>query len=342
MYACHPASAVLASAPRRQFVQGATAALAAGALGAPFAALAQAMPENLRVVCGFAPGGTSDTISRRVGDKLTGSYAKTVVVENRAGAGGRIAIDAVKAASADGSALLLTPGSMLFIYPHIYKQLSYNPFTDLVPVSTAANIVHALAVGPAVPESVKNLTDFINWCKANPAKANYGSPAAGSTPHFIGALVEKAAGVQMNHVPFKGTQPAIVDMMGGQVPAVIGPDGEFLPHIKTGRVRVLATSGPQRSKFHPDVATFSEQGVKSVVVQEWFGFFMPGKTPPDIVRRASAAIAAAIKTREVIDSFNLMGLEPAASTPGELVARLKADYDFWAPVVKATGFTAES
>ena len=326
---------------RRQFVQGGAAA-SLGALAMPLAALAQAMPENLRVVCGFAPGGTSDTISRRVGDKLAGTYARSVVVENRAGAGGRIAIDAVKAANPDGSSLLLTPGSMLFIYPHIYKQLSYNPFTDLMPVSTAANIVHAIAVGPGVPDSVKSINDFIAWCKANPAKANYGSPAAGSTPHFIGALIEKAAGVQMNHIAFKGTQLAIVDLMGGQIPAVIGPDGEFLPHMKSGRVRVLATSGPQRSKFYPDVATFSEQGVKSIVVQEWFGFFMPARTPADTVQRASTAIAAALKTREVIDSFTLMGLDPASSSPAELVSRLKSDYDFWAPVVKATGFSADS
>ena len=326
---------------RRQFVQGGAAA-SLGALAMPLAALAQAMPENLRVVCGFAPGGTSDTISRRVGDKLAGTYARSVVVENRAGAGGRIAIDAVKAANPDGSSLLLTPGSMLFIYPHIYKQLSYNPFTDLMPVSTAANIVHAIAVGPGVPDSVKSINDFIAWCKANPAKANYGSPAAGSTPHFIGALIEKAAGVQMNHIAFKGTQLAIVDLMGGQIPAVIGPDGEFLPHMKSGRVRVLATSGPQRSKFYPDVPTFSEQGVKSIVVQEWFGFFMPARTPADTVQRASTAIAAALKTREVIDSFTLMGLDPASSSPAELVSRLKSDYDFWAPVVKATGFSADS
>ena len=326
---------------RRQFVQGGAVA-SLGALGLPLAALAQAMPENLRVVCGFAPGGTSDTISRRVGDKLAGTYARSVVVENRAGAGGRIAIDAVKAANPDGTSLLLTPGSMLFIYPHIYKQLSYNPFTDLMPVSTAANIVHAIAVGPGVPDSVKSINDFIAWCKANPAKANYGSPAAGSTPHFIGALIEKAAGVQMNHIAFKGTQLAIVDLMGGQIPAVIGPDGEFLPHMKSGRVRVLATSGPQRSKFYPDVPTFSEQGVKSIVVQEWFGFFMPARTPADTVQRASTAIAAALKTREVIDSFTLMGLDPASSSPAELASRLKSDYDFWAPVVKATGFSADS
>ena len=335
------------SITRRRLLAGGTQAAALGALGAlnlalPLRALAQAMPDTLKLICGFAPGGTSDTISRRVGDKMAGTYAKTVLVDNRAGAGGRIAIDAVKAAAPDGGTMLMTPGSMLFIYPHIYKTLSYNPFTDLMPVSTAANIVHAIGIGPMVPESVKDMAGFFAWCKANPTKANYGSPAAGSTPHFIGTMVEKAAGLQMNHVAFKGTQPALVDMMGGQIAAVVGPDGEFLPHMKSGRVRVLATSGPTRSRFHPDVPTFAEQGLKDIVVQEWFGFFMPAKTPNELVQRASLAIRNALKAKEVIDSFNLMGLDAAGSTPAELAGRLKADYDFWLPIVKATGFTAES
>jgi tripartite-type tricarboxylate transporter receptor subunit TctC len=326
-------------ARRRQLLHSAAGAAALSAF--PLAALAQALTDNLKIVCGFAAGGTSDTISRRTGDKLAGVYAKSVVVDNRAGAGGRIAIDAVKASPPDGATLLLTPGSMLFIYPHIYKQLSYNPFTDIVPVSTAANIVHGLAVGPMVPDSVKTVNDFVGWCKANPKSANYGSPAAGSTPHFIGTMVEKVAGVQMNHIGFKGTQLAIVDMMGGQIPAVIGPDGEFLPHMKGGRVRMLATSGPKRSRFHPDVATFTEQGLKSIVVEEWFGFFMAAKTPAEIVNRASAALSVALREKQVVDSFALMGMEAAPSSPAELAARLKSDHDFWLPIVKATGFTAD-
>lgn len=331
-----------ANSTRRRILQASTGLATLGSLSWVAEAIAQSMPDNLRIICGFAPGGTSDTISRRTGDRMSGTYAKTVVVENRAGAGGRIAIDAVKASPPDGTTLLLTPGSMLFIYPHIYKQLSYNPFNDLAPVSTAANIVHGLAVGPAVPDSVKTVNDFMAWCKANPGKANYGSPAAGSTPHFIGTMIEKAAGVPMTHVGFKGTQLAIVDMMGGQIPAVIGPDGEFLPHMKSGRVRMLGTSGPRRSQYHPDVPTFAEQGLKNIVVQEWFGFFMSPKTPAEIVGRAANGIRAALRNQMVIDAFNLMGMEAAASTPTELGARLKSDFDFWLPIVKATGFTAEN
>ena len=327
---------------RRRLIVGAAQAATLAALPLPLRVLAQAMPDTLKLVCGFAPGGTSDTIVRRVGDRMAGSYAKVSVVDNRAGAGGRIAIEAVKNSAPDGATILMTPGSMLFIYPHIYKQLPYNPYTDLVPVSTAANIVHALGIGPMVPENVKDMAGFIAWCKANPSKANYGSPAAGSTPHFVGTMVEKAAGVQMNHIGFKGTQLALVDMMGGQIAAVCGPDGEFLPHMKSGRVRLLATTGPTRSRFHPDVATFAEQGMKEIVVTEWFGFFFPAKTSPETVQRANAAIRAALRSKEVTDAFNLMGLDAAASSPQELAARLKADTEFWGPIVKATGFTAET
>jgi tripartite-type tricarboxylate transporter receptor subunit TctC len=328
--------------PRRRFIQGSAALAATGSLPLAMRAFAQSVPETLRVICGFAPGGTSDTISRRTGDRLAGTYAKSVVVENRAGAGGRIAIEAVKAAAPDGTAMLLTPGSMLFIYPHIYKQLSYNPFSDLTPVSTAANIVQGLAVGPMVPDSVKNVNEFMAWCRANPSRANYGSPAAGSTPHFIGTMIEKSAGVPMTHVGFKGTQLAIVDLMGGQIAAVLGPDGEFLPHMKSGKLRMLATSGPRRSQYHPEVPTFVEQGLGNIMVQEWFGFFMPPKTPAEIVDRAANGIRSALRNQGVIDAFNLMGMEAAASTPVQLAARLKADYDFWLPIVKATGFTAEN
>lgn len=327
---------------RRRLLAGATGAAAIGSVALPWGALAQALPESLRVICGFAPGGTSDTISRRVGDKMAGVYARSVVVDNRSGAGGRIAIDAVRVAPPDGATMLMTPGSMLFIYPHIYKSLTYNPFTDFLPVSTAANIVHGIAVGPLVPESVRNMADFMAWCRANPKLANYGSPAAGSTPHFIGAMIEKYAKVPMNHVAFKGTQLALVDMMGGQIAAVLGPDGEFLPHMKTGRIRVLATSGTKRSRFHPDVPTFAEQGLTDIQVQEWFGFFMPAKTPADAIARANAAIRTALGNKELLDSFDLMGLDAAASSPQELAARLRADTDFWAPIIKATGFTAES
>src|SRR5262249_4903444 len=171
----------------------------------------------------------------------------------RAGAGGQIAIQGMKQLPADGTAILQTPMSMLGIYPHIYKKLQYDPVNDVMPVSLGATFDFGFSVGPAVPASVTNIKEFLAWCKANPSQANFGSPAAGSVPHFIGVLIGRSAGVDLKHVPYRGTQPAILEMIGGQIQAVSGPVGEFTQHVAAGKCRLLATTRPQRSTFAPNV-----------------------------------------------------------------------------------------
>jgi tripartite-type tricarboxylate transporter receptor subunit TctC len=333
---------------RRDALRAAGAALAAAALPATAGAQATAgAPVNppfdtVRLVTGFAPGGTSDTLCRRVADRLRGSYARTAVVENRTGAGGQVAIDLMRAAPRDGSVILQTPASMLMIYPHIYRKLPYNPFEDISPVSLACRFEFGFAVGPMVPASVRTVADFLAWAKANPAQANYGSPAAGSVPHFIGALLERAGGVELKHVAFRGTQPAILDMIGGQIAAVSGPVGEFTQHVAAGKCRLIATSSAQRSRFAPDVPTFAEQGLRDLVFREWFGFFLPGKPAPEVLARANAALREALAAREVIDGLAMMGLEATSSTPDELRTQLRNDHDRWGPIVKTIGFTADS
>jgi tripartite-type tricarboxylate transporter receptor subunit TctC len=213
---------------------------------------------------------------------------------------------------------------------------------DFQPVSQAVRFDFGFGVGPMVPASVKTLAEFIAWCKANPKDANFGSPAAGSVPHFTAELFGRAAGVDLKHVPYRGTQPAIADLMGGQVAAVSGPVGEFLQHLPTGKVRLLATSGAARNKFAPTVATYAEQGFKDIVFEEWFGFFMPAKVPAEALNRAAAAIRTALTAPDVVDALALMGLEARPSTPAELAALLKRDTERWAPLVKAIGFTADS
>jgi tripartite-type tricarboxylate transporter receptor subunit TctC len=306
-------------------------------------ALAQPTPfETVKVITGFPPGGTSDTISRRVATKLAPHYGKTVVVENRVGAGGQIAVQSFKSMAPDGTALLQTPMSMLGVYPHIYKKLQYDPVNDVVPVSLGATFDFGFAVGPAVPASVTNITEFLGWCKANPTQANFGSPGAGAVPHFIGVLIGRAGGVELKHVPYRGTQPAILEMVGGQLQAVSGPVGEFSQHVAAGKCRVLASTGAQRSKFAPNVPTLTEQGLKDMVFNEWFGFFLPAKAASDVVQRANAALRTALAEREVIEGLEVMGLEAKSSTPAELGAMLKADTARWSSHVKAIGFTAES
>ncbi len=294
------------------------------------------------MISGFPPGGTSDTISRRVAARLQPGYGKSVVVENRTGAGGQIAIQAVKAMPADGSVILQTPMSMLGVYPHIYKKLQYDPVADLTPASLGAVFDFGFAVGPAVPAGVRNTAEFLAWCKANPTLANFGSPAAGIVPHFIGVLIGRSAGVDLNHVPYRGTQPAILDMIGGQVQAVSGPVGEFTQHVAAGKCRLLATTGSQRNRFAPTVPTLVEQGLRDMAFSEWFGFYLPGNAPADVVQRANAALRAALSAPDTVEGLALMGLESRSSSSAELAALLRTDTDRWAPLVKAIGFTADS
>jgi tripartite-type tricarboxylate transporter receptor subunit TctC len=306
-------------------------------------AWAQAQFETLKIITGFPPGGTSDAICRRVSEKIAPtSYAKAAFVENKTGAGGQIAIQFVRNAPADGATVLQTPMSMLGIYPHIYKKLPYDPVGDLAPVSLGAVFDFGFAVGPMVPETVKNIPDFLNWCKANPMLANFGSPAAGSTPHFIGALLGKHANIDLKHVAFRGTQPAILDMIGGQIAAVSGPIGEFTQHVLAGKCRLLASSGAKRSQFAPNTPTLVEQGLKGFVYDEWFGFYVPAKTPTEVVARLNAAMRTALAAPETVNGLALMGLVAQSSTPAELATRLKSDTDLWAPLIKSIGFSADA
>ena len=309
----------------------------------PLPALAQNL-ETARIVCGFPAGGTADVMSRRVAEKLnTTGYVRTAgVVDNKTGASGRIAVETVKNAVPDGTSLLLTPHSILTVAPGIYKKLSYDPFTDLVPVSLGASFSHGLAVGPVVPASVRTVSDYLAWAKAHPDLASYGSPAAGSIPHFIGALLSKNSGVELKHIPYRGSVPGITDVMGGQLASMFTPVGDFVPNAKAGKLRILATSGPKRTPFTPDVPTFAEQGFGYINFDEWYGFYAPARTPAAVVTAASAAINKALREPAVVDSLATFGLVAAGSTPEALGRMTREEYDRWMPIVQQIGFTAES
>lgn len=325
---------------RRAFTQSLLGSAALSAFGLPLAAQAQASLDMAKILVGFPPGGTTDALSRRVADKLRGSYASNVIVENKPGAGAQIAISALKAAPADGSTLLLTPSSMLSVYPFTYSKLPYT-LDDLAPVSVACFFSHGFGVGPAVPASVKTIKDFVAWAKANPDRANFASPAAGSIPHLTAALFNKLSKADLQHVPYKGSAPGIQDLLGGQVSSMCSPVGDYLPHLKSGRLRLLATSGPQRSPFTPDVPTFKEQGI-DISVREWYGFFLPAKALPEVRRRAAAYLQPALASKDLIDSMAQVGMEVQSSTPDQLAAWLKADADQWRGIVKEIGFSADS
>ena len=325
---------------RRTLVSVSGAALLAsigrGAFGQPH--------DFVRIVNGFPAGGTADTCSRRVAERIAGtSYSRSGgVVDNRAGAGGRLACEAVKSAPADGSVLLLTPYACMAIYPHIYAKLAYDPQNDFVAVSTAAIMTHALAVGPAVPAEVKSVKAFLAWARANPQQANYGSPGAGITPHFIGALLGLTAGVRLDHVPYRGSVPAVTDMIGGQIAATFTPSGDVLANHRAGKCRILAHSGATRSSYAPQVPTFAEEGFPELTAEEWFGFYAPARTPASVVSMASTVINAALSEPVVVDALAVMGLQARGSTPAEMARSHREEFDRWGPIIRKVGFKAES
>jgi tripartite-type tricarboxylate transporter receptor subunit TctC len=228
------------------------------------------------------------------------------------------------------------------IYPHIYSKLSYDPFKDFVAVSMGAVMTHALTVGPLVPASVKTVKDYLAWAKANPKDASYGSPAAGSTPHFLAALLGINNGVELKHVPYRGSLPAVADMIGGQLASTSTPTGDALANHKAGKVRIIATSGAKRTPFTPEVATYAEQGFPELTTEEWFGFYAPSRTPANVVANANAAINAALKDKAVVDSLAVMGLVAQGSSPADMDKSQKDEHTRWGPLVKKIGFTAES
>ena len=328
---------------RRHFIQT-LAAVGVTAGLAPRWAAAQGQPiDQVKILYGFPAGSAGDSVARRVGEKIAGTaYSKNMgVVDNKPGAGGRIALETLKSSPADGSVLALAPVSALSVYPHIYTKLAYAP-TDFTQVSIGAIMHHGLAVGPMVPPQVKTLKDFLAWAKANPGQANYGSPGAGSMPHLLGALLGLRSGVELKHVPYRGTVPGITDLVGGQIASTMNPSGDYLAYAKAGKLRILATSGPQRGPYTPDVPTFTEQGFGDLVVEEWFGFYAPAKTPAPVVANANAAINQALKDKAVLDSLALVGLIAHGSSAEEMAQSQKAEFERWGPLVKQIGFTAES
>lgn len=308
---------------------------------APLASAQTVIDKPLKIVVGFPPGGAADSVARLLADQLRGSYAPTVIVDNKAGAGGRLGAQAVKAGDADGSQILVTPASILTIYPHVYKKLGYDSLADFTPVSSVAKVTFALSVSSAVPGTVKTTADYVAWAKANPKEANFGSPAAGATPHFVGTMLGRAGGVALHHIPFKGGAPLVSDLLGGQIQSGVNVLPEVLPHAGSGKLRILAVSGAQRSRFLPNVPTFAESGFKDVAADEYFAVFVPAKTPADTVARLNAAIRAALKAKPMLDGLEKLSFDVAGESVADFNAIVRNEIVRWGPIVKASGFSSE-
>ena len=320
---------------RRQFLTSAVAL----ALARPV--FAQTTGRAVRIIVPFPAGGGTDVLARLIAEKLRGNYAPSVIVENRVGASGRTGVEAVKNAEPDGTTLLFTPDFLMTVYPHSFRKLSYDPLADFVPIALIARSGLALAAGPALPPEVKTVREYVDWARANAKRAFYATTSAGGTPHFVGVMLARDSGVELSPVHYKGGAPALQDLIGGQIPVSINPIGELLPQLQGGKVRVLAVTSAQRSKFLPDVPTMGESGFPNIVISPWLGFFAPAKTPQDLIKRLANGVTDATQHKESMLGMLKLGMEPAAMSPIAFREIVRQDLERWAPVVKASGFSAE-
>jgi tripartite-type tricarboxylate transporter receptor subunit TctC len=305
----------------------------------PSPALAQAFSQPVKIVVGFPAGGSVDVTARLIADKMQASLGMPVIVENKPGAAGRIAVEAVKGAPADGKTLLLTPVAMMSIFPTIYKNMRYDPVKDFEPISQLTVFEYAVAVGNQMP--VKTVGELAAWAKANPQKAIYGTPAAGSLPHFFSVMFARSANIDLTHAAYKGSAPAMNELIGGHLPMLFDTAVDLTEMHKAGKIRVLATSGTKRAAILPDVPTFKEAGYK-IEATGWAGLYAPAGTPADMVKKLNKAAVAAITQPDVKEKLAARGMAATGTTPAELARIQKADAELWAPAVKASGFNPEN
>ena len=322
---------------RRRFLFGSAGGIASYVLGLS-PGLAQPLHSTARIMVGFPAGGPSDVLARLLAEQMK-AYASSTIVENRPGAGGRVVMDVLKNSAADGSVMVLTPAVAVALYPHVYKSLSYNPQQDFAPVSTICTTSMLITIGPLVHNTVKTLADFIVWCRSNPNQSSYGSPGAGSPLHFLGVMLSRAANFEYLHVPFQGTAPSIQSLLGSQIASGISPIGPFIPHVRAGTLRALAFTGAQRSPLLPDVPTVAEAGYPALTFAEWFGIFVPARTPSGAVETLGRALRAALQTKEVQAGLATQSVDVGGLTPAEFARQVKADFERWGPIVKESGFT---
>jgi tripartite-type tricarboxylate transporter receptor subunit TctC len=309
----------------------------AGAL-APLAAAQDGSKSPVRIIVGFAPGGSSDLAARIIADKLKDVLGVPVVVDNKAGAGGRIAAEALKNAAPDGNTLLLTPVVVPVLAPLLFNNLPYDANRDFAPVMHVANYQLALSAGSNPP--AKSLAELTDWLKANPTKASFGSPAPGSLPHFFGLMVGKSIGIDIQHVAYKGGAPLHTDLIGGQIPIGIDALSDCIEQHRGGRLRIVATSGSNRSPLLPDVPTFKELGYP-IEGNGWTAIYAPANTPKPVIDRLNRALKDVLAQGEPKAKLTNLGFEVTATSPEELAAIMRADTAKWGPIIRSSGFKAE-
>jgi tripartite-type tricarboxylate transporter receptor subunit TctC len=315
------------------------AALAA-ALAAPGNASAQAYPSRpVTVIVGFAPGGGTDTVARVMQKKLAEHLGQSVIVENRAGAGGTIAAAIVAKAEPDGYTILLATIAALAVAPHLNSKLPYNPLTDFAPVSMATESGNVLVVHPSVP--VKTLAEFVKLANSKPGGIAYGTSGVGSAGHLAGELFRLTAKANLTHVPYKGGGPAMSDLLGGQIPSVFASATTATPQVQSGKLVALGSTGSKRSAALPNVPTIAEQGYPGYEATNWYAFVAPARTPKAIVARLNRDIVSTLKDPDTHAAILKQGEEPVASTPEELAQKIKREHATWGRVIRDAGIPKE-
>jgi tripartite-type tricarboxylate transporter receptor subunit TctC len=303
------------------------------------AGIGQSFPDRpVRVVVPLPPGGSPDTIARTLATHLQATWGQPIVVENRTGGSQNIGADAVAKSAADGYTWLLAPDNVFVINPYIARATSFDPLTDLVPVTEVARIHFLLAVPSALP--VNSVRDLIAYAKAHPGELNFGSSGNGSPQRLMTELFQLTSGIRMNHVPYKGAAPAVADLLAGRIQVWIGAPNSLLPHVKEGRLKGLGTTAPARLAYIGDVPAIAET-LPGFSADTWLGIFVPAKTPPDIVKKVNAEVARVLGSPDVKSRLEPQGIELVTNTPAELAKLIRDDYAKWGQVIKEADIRGE-
>ena len=286
----------------------------------------------VRMIVGFPAGGTSDIMARLTGQKLSEAWGQTFIIDNRPGAGGNIGTELVAKAAPDGYTLLVSPGSTLTSNPAVYSKVPFDTVRDFAPVTIIAGVPNALVVHPSLP--VANVKELIALAKSRPGQLAYASTGAGQSTHLSAELLKTSAGINLIHVPYKGSAPALTDIVAGQVSVMFDNLPSVLPFIKSGRLKPLAVSSAARSRALPEIPTVAESGVPGFDVTVWFAVLAPAATPRDIVNRLNTEVVKAINTSDMRQRLAQQGADPIGNTPEEFSAVIKRDLAKWAKVVK--------
>jgi len=306
----------------------------------PLALAAQSAYPNkpMRMIVPYPPGGPTDVLGRIVAQKLSESLGQQVVVENRPGASGMIGSEIVAKAAPDGYTLL-TNASIHVINPSLYPKMSFDVLRDFAPVSLIAQVPLILVVNPGLP--VKSVRDLIALAKAEPNRLNFGSSGNAAAPHLAGESFKIATGVQMQHVPYKGSAPALTDLIGGQVQLIFDSMPSAMPHVKSGKIKALAVTTAKRSPTVPDLPTIAESGVPGFDISTWYGVWAPAGTPKDIIHKLAAEMAKALQQPAVRERLAALGAEPVGNSPEEFAAYCQSELAKWSKIVKESGARAD-